>query len=120
MRHYQKSTSGGVLKLWGCAVHHYSRTQQTIATSSAEAELYAIGSGTSEGLNIVNLLQEMQLFKSVRFLLRTDSTAAKSITAKFGLGKQSKHIQLRYLYVQDLVRSGLLIVKYIRSEIRQT
>merc|ERR1711994_908057 len=48
--------------------------------------------------------------------MRTDSTAAKSITSKFGLGKQSKHIQLRFLYMQDLVRSGLLAIKHVRSE----
>ena len=58
----------------------------------------------------------MQLFKTVSFLLRTDSTAAKSNTTKYGLGKNSKHIQLRYLYMQDLVRAGLLTVKHIGTK----
>ena len=44
----RKSTSGGVLQVLGTALNSWSRTQQTVATSSCEAELYAIGSGTHE------------------------------------------------------------------------
>ena len=38
----RKSTSGGVLYYLGANILHYSRTQATIATSSAEAELGAL------------------------------------------------------------------------------
>merc|ERR1712060_530241 len=67
----RKSTSGCVIELLGCAVHAFSRTQGTIATSSGEAELYAIGSGVSEGLGIMNLLQESQLLTKVAIAVLT-------------------------------------------------
>ena len=35
----------------------------------------------------------------------TDSTAGRSIATRFGAGKKTKHVELRYLYMQDLVRS---------------
>ena len=89
--------------------------QQTIATSSGEAELYSIGSGVSEGLQFVNCLQEMKLFQGASLKLHTDSSAAKSISNRFGPGKQTKHIALRYLFVQDLVRSGILSVAKINT-----
>ena len=57
----RKSTSGAVVQLLGTCVHHFSRTQATIATSSGEAELYAIGSGAAEGLGMLNLLVETGL-----------------------------------------------------------
>ena len=57
----RKSTSGGVLCLLACPFHHYARTQQTIATSSAESDFFSMGTGTSDGLGVVNFLHEAQL-----------------------------------------------------------
>eukprot|EP00971_Amphidinium_carterae_P181374 3598257-Amphidinium_carterae.1 len=34
----RKSTTGVVCQLWGASIVHYSRTQATVAQSSAEAE----------------------------------------------------------------------------------
>ena len=50
-RSTRKSTSGTVVQIW------------TIALSSGEAELYAIGQGTSEALYIRNLITEAKLAK---------------------------------------------------------
>ena len=84
-----------------------------MATSSGEAELYALGSGCSEGLALVNLLQELRLLKNVKPNIRTDSTAAKSITTRSGPGSQPKHIHLRFHDAQELVCPGLLVVKHV-------
>ena len=46
----RQSCSGGAVLFHGCAVLAWARTQKTRALSSAEAELYAIGSGAIEGL----------------------------------------------------------------------
>ena len=95
----------------------FSRTPSSIGTSVGEAELYAIGSGTADGLAILNLLQELPgLFLGVRLKLSTDSSTAKSITSRHGPGKNTKHIQTRYLYMQELVQSGILIVIKEKTE----
>jgi hypothetical protein len=46
----RRSTSGGVLQMPGSTFHHFSRTQATVALSSAEAELYAITSGVAKSI----------------------------------------------------------------------
>ena len=53
----RKSTSGTVTSVLGVPLAFNSRTQSTVATSSAEAELYAIGLGISDSLHIYQLLQ---------------------------------------------------------------
>ena len=53
----RKSTKGVPVSLWGCALHHVCRTQKSIATSSAQAELYAICTGVSEGMAILHCMQ---------------------------------------------------------------
>ena len=56
----RKSTSGTVTSVLQVPLAFNSRTQSTIATSSAEAKLYAIGLGISDSLHIYQLLPELQ------------------------------------------------------------
>ena len=85
-----------------------SRTQRTIAQSSGEAELYAIGQGTSEALYIRNLITEAKLAKSININIHTDSTAGKSVATRFGTSIKTKRAELRFLHVQELVGKGLI------------
>ena len=78
----RKPTSGGILRVLETPVHFFSRTQSVLALSSAEAELYAIGSTLAELLHVRNLLEDLHMFK-VSMALCTDSTSAKSLSARF-------------------------------------
>ena len=75
----RRSTSGMALYFLGTLITSQSRTQATVALSSGEAELYAIGLGVSESLFIRSLLLESQLSKNVNIRIHTDSTAGKSM-----------------------------------------
>ena len=46
----------------------HSRTQATVALSSGEAELYAIGSGTADAPFVRSLVEESKLFQTFRRL----------------------------------------------------
>ena len=94
-------------------VHHYARTQTTVALSSGEAELYAIGSGVSEALGLNNFLHELGVISTITVC--AGSSAARSITTRHGVTKQTKHIQLRYACMQELVQSGCIRCDQIRG-----
>ena len=102
-----------MIQLLECTAASGSRTQGTIALSSGEAELYAIGQGISETLYVRNLLLEAKFAKTVKINVHTDSTAGKAIASRFGTGKKSKHIELRYLYMQELVQRGVLTLRKV-------
>ncbi len=72
----RKSTSGTAIQVLGCAVTALSRTQQTLALSSGEAELYAIGTAVLESLRLRNFLMETGLAQTCSIIIQTDSTAA--------------------------------------------
>ena len=97
----------------GALITSQSRTQATVALSSGEAELYAIGLGVSESLFIRSLLLESRLSKNVNIRIHTDSTAGKSMATRFGTSKKTKHVQLRFLFIQELVASGVVSVKKV-------
>ena len=98
----------------GCLIASQSRAQQTIATSSGEAELYSIiGLGTSECLFVKSLLIEMNITSRVNIRVFTDSSAVKSMSTLFGASKKTEHVELRFLFMQELVQQGILQVKKV-------
>ena len=111
----RKSTSGLVLQLFGATLLTASRTQATIALSSGEAELYAIGTGVAEALYVRNFLQETQLSPNIQVTVYTDSTTGKSIATRMGASKRTEHVQLRYLYMQDLAATNVVRIKKVHT-----
>ena len=97
----RKSKSGGVLMYTGALVLSYSRTQTTVATISAEAELYATGGGACEGMLCASILKELGEEPQVR--VHSDSTAVVIAQSRLGLGRM-KHVETRCLFVQGLLR----------------
>ena len=74
----RKSATGFTLYFFAAAVHYGSKTQATIALSSAESELYAIGTAAQESLYISNFVKEaFEIRTNIR--IHTDSSSAKSI-----------------------------------------
>ena len=99
----------------GAAAHYGSRTQATIALSSAEAELYASGTAAQESLYISNFIKEA--FEARTNIRRhTDSSAAKSIAMREGASKKAKRIELRRVFIQQLVKIKVITMRKVKSE----
>ena len=80
-----------MLKMW-------SRTQATIALSSAEAELYGMVKASAESLGIVSLMKDVG--RNIKSCILGDASAALGIIARKGLGKV-RHLNTSYLWVQE-------------------
>ena len=105
----RKSTSGGAVT-WGAhTLKTWSSTQQVIALSSGEAELYALVKGVAQSYGIISMLKDFGLL--VGCTACTDASAAIGIVHRQGLGK-TRHIDVQYLWVQkDVYDEKLKIVK---------
>jgi hypothetical protein len=104
----RKSTTGVAVFWAGALITALSRTQGTVALSAAEAESYAMCSGAAEGLGLRSLLVEMGLQTQVDLEIKSDSSAAISGMSRLGLGKLMKHVQTKYLFLQELVRNKMV------------
>ena len=110
----RKSTTGVVIKLMNSTVCTYARTQQTIAHSSAEAELHAVTSSAAEVLYLRSILLESRLTSGkFHITLHTDSSSGKSLAMRTGPGKRTRHVELRHFWIQELIKAGLLQIKKI-------
>ena len=90
-----------------------SRTQSIIALSTAEAELLALNTTAAEALFLQNLLRDMG-HENVPIELHTDSSAALGIISREGAGRV-KHIHVRHLWLQQMLREKKLVIKKCTS-----
>ena len=111
-RQTRKSTSGGIIKLGWHTIKGWSSTQKVIAKSSGEAELYAINKGASIGLGIRSSFTDMGIAIKPEITISTDSSTAKAICQRRGLGKV-RHIEVGELWLQEKVYYGTIITKKI-------
>ena len=88
----------------------WSRTQQVISLSSAEAELNALCKSAQEGLAAKHLSEEIHL--PVALELKTDASAARGVIQRQGAGKV-KHLSVKQLWVQEREACKELSVKKI-------
>ena len=78
----------------GVAVRAWSSNQNVIALSSGEAEYYAALKGASSALGFQSMLRDLGIHTSI--ILYTDSSAARGIIHRAGLGKL-RHLETGYL-----------------------
>ena len=100
------TVGGGLVKSW-------ASTQGSTALSSGEAEYYAIVKGACEGLGLKQVMQDMGVKVAVRVWV--DSSTAKSIAERIGLGKV-RHMDVRYLWLQEVRRGGRVKIVKIKGE----
>jgi len=94
----RRSTSGGAILYHGCPSLTWARRQAVYAPSSAESELYAIGTGSVESIGFAQLLHEWG--EEVVPRIHSDSQSALAVCKRRGPGKM-KHVELKLLAVQQ-------------------
>ncbi len=99
-----------MIRLGSHSVKLWSSTQKSIALSSGEAEYYALVKGGSIGIGISSMLSDFGVMVDSRLNIHTDSSAAKGICSRRGLGKV-RHIDIHMLWIQERVQKGDIVIK---------
>ena len=106
-RETRRSTSGGALVHGRHVLATWSVTQSIQALSSGEAEFYAVLRGAVEALGLAATAEEMGFsFRKVP-RIGSDSSAARGTAGRHGIGKL-KHMDLKYLWIQAVLKQGRL------------
>jgi hypothetical protein len=112
----RRSISGILLTYRGILFGAWSRVQKVKAHSSCEGEIMAAHQGVVEAKLLMHLLSEQFEEKDFKIHLMVDSTSMVGFSARRGPGAL-KHIDLKYLSLQDDVREGLLRVSHVRTDV---
>lgn len=111
-----RSTSGYLFCFANGAVSWQSRLQKCVALSTTEAEYIAVTEACKEMLWMKKFFYELGI-QQERYVLFCDSQSAIYLSKNPMFHSRSKHIQLRYHWIRDVLeRKELSLVKVHTSE----
>ena len=91
-----------------------SRTQSTVSLSSAEAELISLSSACAEGVFVTSMLMGLHI-RAVSSDAYTERMACLGLAYRRGLGRV-RHLAVRELWVQALIRARRLRFHYVTTQ----
>ena len=82
--------------------------------STGEAEFHAATKAAAEALAVQAYLRDLGWDTQIR--LEVDASAAKAMASRQGLGKV-RHLQVRFLWLQDMVQGGVIRIQKVRGKL---
>ena len=111
----KKSVSGMIGTLGGLMTSWCSRTIKTTTLSSTESEYVALSECGQELKFVCMLLEEIGISKFPGIIYE-DNEGAIFLAKNQQVGMRTKHIDVRYHFIRDLVRDNFLDLRYVTSE----
>ena len=111
----RKSTSGFLMMMGNTPTSWYSKLQHCVSTSTAEAEYYSLSECAKHSLWYKNFLNELNI-KISSITIFVDNKATIYNSKNQSINPKSKHIDIRYHHIRDLVNKQIIRLKYIKSK----
>ena len=111
----RKSMSGYIFMLSGAGVSWRSKKQTSVALSTAEAEYIALSSTVQEAMWLRQLTSELTC-SAEAMVIYEDNQSALSLAKNPQFHGRAKHIDIQHHFVRDQVASGVVELKYCRTE----
>lgn len=113
--HNRRSRSGWVVLVNDTPVAWRSGLQQLIAHSTAESEYIALSDAAREAIYIQRLLHDMGCDTTPPITMYEDNQVAKRMVEEVAT-KRSKHIDIRYHHLRELVANGQVKIIDCRTQ----
>ena len=111
----KRSTTGFIIFMGSAPITWYSKLQHCVALSTAESEYYSLNECALKCMWIKNFLEELNIkIGSVR--INVDNKAAIYNSKNETINPKSRHIDLRYHKIRELVRENKINIRYIKSQ----
>ncbi len=111
----RRSTTGYVIMLGNGPVQWKSQLQKTVSLSSSEAEYKALSDCAKEVMSLKQVMEDLGL-KRETVTIYEDNVGAINIAENNMASKRTKHIDVRYHHLRELIENEDIEVKHIRSE----
>ena len=102
----RKSTTGVIVRRGKHLLRHMSCLQTLVALSCGDAEYYALIREASTSLGIQSHYQDRMIYVPIQ--IYSDSSAARSVARRCGIGGRLRHLQTRHLWLRSRVALGHL------------
>lgn len=113
----RKSCSGFVIKLCNGAICWGSKRQPITALSSTEAEYIALSTSVREILWLKQLAGEIDEHLNGHANVYCDNQGALRLAETEAFRPRTKHIDIRYHHIRELVEKGVINIDYVSTEV---
>ena len=111
----RRSVSGMICTIGGLLINWSSRTQKVCTLSSAESEYISLGECGQDLKFVCMFLQELG-FGVMPGIIFEDNEGAIFLAKNQQVGMRTKHIDVKYHFIRDLVADNFLDIRYVKSE----
>jgi hypothetical protein len=111
----RKSMSGFIFKLGDSTISWGSKKQSVVALSTTEAEYIALSLACQEAVWLRNLLGDFKL-KQEETIIYEDNQGAITLSKNPSNHSRTKHIDIKYHYVRDLITRKEVNILYCPSK----
>lgn len=112
---HRKSITGFVITLAGGTVYYKTKFQETIATSTAEAEFTAAFEAAKAICYVRTIMQELDICQSEATILHIDNNAALLMADASKPTKNSRHMDIKQFKLQEWVERDIINMKRIHT-----
>jgi hypothetical protein len=112
----RKSVSGYIIFLNKFPITWSSKKQPCVSTSTQQAELIAMCEAVKEMKFLHFLLEDLKLNIHLNLILYGDNNAAIQMCQNESQHDKSKHIEIKYFYIREQVKSGNLQLAYVNTK----
>jgi hypothetical protein len=109
----RKSTSGYCFSLGSAMISWSSRKQGFVAQSTAEAEYIAASAASREAVWLRKLLSDLFRTELEPTVIHCDNQSCIKLTENPVFHDRSKHIEMRYHYIRDMIQRKFLSLQYV-------
>ena len=110
----RKSVSGYVCTLSGAPISWRSKKQTTVALSTAEAEYIALAAAAQEVVWLRHLMRGLGM-STPPTVIHEDNQSAIAIAKNPQFHGRTKHVDIKYHFVRELVNNGSILLGYCAS-----
>ncbi|XP_019433125.1 PREDICTED: uncharacterized protein LOC109340021 [Lupinus angustifolius] len=112
----RQSTSGQVFIIGSTAVSWASKKQQVVTLSTIEAEFIAAATSACQAIWLRRILEELHSYQDGPTVIHCDNSSTIKLSKNPVLHGRSKHIDVRYHFLRDLVTDKTIDLVYCRSK----
>ena len=112
----RRSTSGQCFILGSGLISWRTSKQKCVALSTAEAEYVALAAASQEAVWLRQLLKDLKFGSDDPLVVNEDNQSAICIAKNPKDHAKTKHIQIKYHFVRDLIQQNVLVLKYCPTE----
>ena len=109
------SVTGYILFFMGVPIIWKSKSQKSITLSSSEAEYVALSEAEKEIKFVYQLLLSIGIQVKLPIVVRVDNVGAIFMSENTSTSGRTKHIDIRYRYVNEMILDGFLKVLFVKT-----